>query len=199
MVNNSSERSDDNLVNSVDKSHTTIIKPVKSFALQSNTQFACRASDVFQKLGSLEQDHTTWMSLNETYESFEVNNNAVENSSELSVFKKPFMRASSNRRAAIPYKRNMKKWVKYSLKDIPLSSDASNAAVAFQFLDELRRKKEEKIQGEVLTEDGKVMFRKNVRKTAAVASLLARKDNANSSVPYKSSGSVVKLDHLQDD
>lgn len=181
-------------------SYTTIVHPMRRFVLKSNSDFASRVSNVFHGLSSLESNHNKWMTLNETHDSFESVNNSAKNTSVL--FKKPSVPALRRRRRPLFYKRNTETWIKYSLKDIPISSDATNAVVAFQFLDELRKRKKNEESDDVLSQDDRIVFRKPSKKNFTVASATTvREVDEPISQQSQSINSVVniKLDHLQND
>lgn len=240
MVKSSSvQRSSKKLVTSVESSHPGILPPVKSFELKSNNTFAGRASDVFNRLSSLENEHSIWMASNETHGSFEtdVSVDSMPDTSETDAFKKPcsstgtlnkpctsttdtfkkpctstsdtfkkpFLPARRNRKHDfISKNKNTRVWRKYSLRDVPLASDAKNAAVAFQFLSELRKQKEESSSNETALDDGKVTFRKPVKRNLFQSTSSPRNKVSSSSktVTEKLSENInsgIKLDHLEDE
>lgn len=230
MVKSSSvQRSSKQLVTSVESSHPGILHPVKSFELKSNNTFAGRASDVFNRLSSLENEHSMWMASNETHGSFETDDVSVESIPDTSTsdpfkktcpttdtfkkpctstsdtFKRPYLPVRRNREHGfISKNKNTRVWRKYSLKDVPLTSDAKNAAVAFQFLNELRKKREESSSNETASDDGKVTFRKPVKKNLVqpTSSSHNKVSSSSETVTEKLSESInssIKLGHLQDE
>lgn len=241
MVKSSSvQRSSKKLVTSVESSHPGILPPVKSFELKSNNTFAGRASGVFNRLSSLENEHSIWMASNETHGSFETNDVSVDSmpdtsktdtfikpcsstdtlnkpctsttdtlkkpcTSTIDTFKKPFLPVRRNRKHDfISKNKNTRVWRKYSLKDVPLTSDAKNAAVAFQFLNELRKQKEESSSNETASDDGKVTFRKPVKRNLfqSTSSPRNKVSSISKTVTEKLSENInssIKLDHLQDE
>ncbi|XP_054721929.1 uncharacterized protein LOC129231594 [Uloborus diversus] len=128
----------------------------RSFSLKSNADFASRSTGVFGELSVLEQNHETWMSQNETVETFEETTDKDLVDSD--VFKKPTVAIKRRKRCAALSLDRKPKWTKYSLEDIPLSSDATNTAVAMQFLSDLRKKREEKCEDAETA--GKIVFKK---------------------------------------
>lgn len=130
------------------------------------------------------------------------------------VFKKPFPARNWKRNAssAPNFGKQPKKWTKYSLEDVPVSSDATNAAAAFQFLNELKSRKEQTVDAEDNTD--KIVFKKpKPKERSAVSRIktrvsLAVDDDSSescsgekevlSSSECKTSGSVM-LAHLEDE
>lgn len=157
-------QSNRSLVSTVMNSHTRIIQPAERFVLKSSSEFASRSVNIFNSLNYLEMDHKDWMSHNETYTSFEDHNNNEVIHTPANEFKKPFAPLPQKRKAnlfsPLTVKRNMKKWIKYSLADVPISSDATNAAVALEFLSELRKKKDEEEMEVTSSTDEKIVFSK---------------------------------------
>lgn len=161
-----SEQSRKKIISSVMNSHTKIVRPVSCFVLKSSSEFTSRSVDVFSSLNTLENKHQTWVSNNETHETFDDSNNHERVQDTKDVFKKPFAPLPIKRKTThiSRNRRNMKKWIKYSLADVPLSSDATNSAVAFQFLSELRKKKEAEETGVTSSTDEKLVFCKPKKK-----------------------------------
>ncbi|KAG8186637.1 hypothetical protein JTE90_021785 [Oedothorax gibbosus] len=168
-------------------------KENKDFALKSSSEFASRSGDVFGKLLSLENQHKTWVTENETLECFEESDerflpeptkptgNTLDSKfdskvksvivfrkpdsvpkpdSDAALFKKPYPAKYLKRNAVPSFKKQPQKWTKYSLEDVPISSDATNAKAAFQFLNELKSRKEEKFDPDQDNSSDKIMFKK---------------------------------------
>ncbi|GFS78958.1 uncharacterized protein NPIL_494811 [Nephila pilipes] len=156
-----------------------------NFVLKSTSEFANRSDNVFGKLQALEKHHETWISENKTIDVIEESNDpdlmlneesskkylagkqckrkCKNDNTELDskLFKKPFPVKEQKRKASMAhFKRKSQKWIRYSLKDTPLSSDATNTAVALQFIDEIRKKKEQKPDETENTE--KILFKKPI-------------------------------------
>ncbi|GBL76855.1 hypothetical protein AVEN_12545-1 [Araneus ventricosus] len=164
------------------------------FSLKSTSEFAARSGDVFGKLQVLEKKHETWISENETVESYEEPNtldtqedseafkkplparqwkrkclesqDADKNEQVPNFFKKPF---PVKQKSSVPqFKLQPQKWKKYSLENIPLSSDATNTAVALQFIDEIRRHKEQP-ESNISENSDKIVFNKPLQKKQKTA------------------------------
>jgi len=199
-------------MHSLVNTHTKIVHPVKSFALKSSMEFASRSLSVFNDLNTIEMNHNAWVSENETHDSFDLNNNNIPPPVTSDTFKKPFAPVPRKRKSSFfPYKRNVRKWIKYSLEDVPISSDATNTAVALQFLDELRKKKEKNIIEENSSDD-QVVFRKPSKRLSNVNNTIDSASTSTNEVweqhpesekiplkKLKTSNSNIKLLHLQDD
>lgn len=210
------------LISSVMSSHTKIVRPVECFTLKATTEFVTRSVDIFSSLTSLENKHQSWVSHNETHKPFEDTPVPEPVQPDPHVFKRPFQPVQSDPYvfkkpfAPLPLKqkaknkRNMRKWIKYSLEDIPLTSDATNSAVAFKFLRELREKKES--MEETDSTGDKVIFCRPIKRKkdlnpcnvdAPSCSMSSNKETSDqvSSSPRESSQKEegIKLMHLQDD
>ncbi|GFY55055.1 uncharacterized protein TNIN_26011 [Trichonephila inaurata madagascariensis] len=169
----------------------------KNFVLKSSSEFANRSENVFGELQVLEKHHETWISKNKTISVFEEPDNidVMQNAE------------SKQRRKTFPlFKRKSQRWIRYSLKDTPLSSDATNTAVALQFIDEIRKRKEQKVD---ITENSeKIMFKKptNLKKRpskaiSAIGSLFDKSSNemTKTSVGDRPKNVHIELSHLQED
>ncbi|GFQ92718.1 uncharacterized protein TNCT_138171 [Trichonephila clavata] len=202
----------------------------KDFVLKSSSEFANRSESVFGELQILEKHHETWISKNETIDVFEEpdNNDVMQNAesskkhtaqqrkrkyklhdSELDskLFAKPFPMKEMRRKSFPLFKRKSQRWIRYSLKDTPLSSDATNTAVALQFIDEIRKRKEQKVDITENTE--KIMFKKpaNLKHRPSKAintigfSLFDKSSNEMTeiSIGDQPKNVHIELSHLQDD
>lgn len=223
------------LISTLMSSRSSHTNKNNDFVLKSSSEFANRSEGVFGQLQILEKHHETWISENKTIDVSEEpdNHDSIPNT-ELSkeyeagqqykrkcencdadskLFKKPFPGKEPRRKPYFPlFRRKSQRWIRYSLKDTPLSSDATNTAVALQFIDEIRKRKEQKLD---ITENvEKIIFKKPTN-------LLHRPSKAISAIGSSSFGSVshakssnemsqisigdqpknvnIELSHLQDD
>ncbi|XP_035204379.1 protein TSSC4-like [Stegodyphus dumicola] len=190
----------------------------QNFCLKGSKEFASRSGNVFGELEILEKNHETWVSENYTHDCFEEPASSTEICVKTEIFKKPTIVPLSKRRSDLRFKRRSQKWTYYSLADVPITSDATNAAVAVQFLNELRKRHENNNDGEKSQNEGKIMFSKPTRKrsrrfphtessesatseTENFTNLTINKEERAPKVQkvYKLSSINVKLDHLQND
>ncbi|GIY87677.1 protein TSSC4 [Caerostris darwini] len=209
-----------------------------NFSLKSSSDFASRSGNVFGNLQLLEKHHEKWISENKVEDVGEPNN---DNLTDFEPFEKPLlrkhckrkpfekpygretMRQNSNffkkpfpvkqKKVAVPnFKLQPQKWTKYSLEDIPVSSDASNRAVALQFINEIRKAKEVSMP-DINEAAEKITFNKPITKkqkikvssTTSDFTLVKPVSNSKSSTDVnistqnKSKGLAVKLTHLQEE
>lgn len=127
------------------------------------------------------------------------------------VFKKPWPARSLKRKASSSpnFGKQPKKWTKYSLEDVPVSSDATNAAAAFQFLNELKSRKEQNTDVDADDNTDKIVFKKPKQKERSAVShvkarvVVAVEDDFSESCSgeeeeCKTSGNVM-LAHLEEE
>ncbi|GFT00012.1 uncharacterized protein TNCV_4196831 [Trichonephila clavipes] len=123
------------------------------------------------------------------------------------LFAKPFPSKEQRQKTFPLFKRKSQRWIRYSLKDTPLSSDATNTAVALQFIDEIRKRKEQKVD---ITENSeKIIFKKptNLKQRPSKAinaigsSLFDKSSNemTKTAVGDQPKNVHIELSHLQDD
>ncbi|KFM74458.1 Protein TSSC4, partial [Stegodyphus mimosarum] len=191
----------------------------QNFCLKGSKEFASRSVNVFGELEVLEKNHETWVSENYTHDCFEEPVSNTEICVKTEIFKKPTFVPPLKRRSNLRFKRRSQKWTYYSLADVAITSDATNAAVAVEFLNELRKRDEYNNDGESSQNEGKIMFSKPTQKrsrhfphTASSSesatsesenftNLIINKEERPSKLQkmYKLSSNNVKLDHLQND
>ncbi|GIX90658.1 protein TSSC4 [Caerostris extrusa] len=209
-----------------------------NFSLKSSSDFASRSGNVFGNLQLLEKHHEKWISENKVEDVVEPNNDNLTNFEPFEEpllkkhckrkpFKKPYglqtMRQNSNffkkpfpvkqKKVAVPnFKLQPQKWTKYSLEDIPVSSDASNRAVALQFINEIRKAKEVSMP-DINEAEEKITFNKPITKKQKIKVSSSTSDftlvkpvsnsksstDVNISTQNKSKGLAVKLAHLQEE
>ncbi|XP_071043437.1 uncharacterized protein [Parasteatoda tepidariorum] len=182
----------------------------KNFNLKGSNEFLSRSKDVFGELKSLEVAHESWISKNNTHECFPESRdtetsefvkplNSVKVSEKrkddsVVSFKKPMVPRNKYRKNHAPLK-GRKKWIKYSLEDVPLSSNADNTSTALAFITELRKRKEPVHDTSDINE--KLLFSKPREKV--LRSKLSSSNNLSSvsSAANKNAKSTIKLDHLE--
>ncbi|KAF8790948.1 protein TSSC4-like [Argiope bruennichi] len=193
-----------------------------SFSLKATSEFAARSGDVFGRLQALEQRHETWVSEHETVESYD-EPNILDMQEDSEAFKKPLPARQRKRKcsrcqdsdksgqvsysfkrpfpvkqeSSVPqFKLQPQKWKKYSLEDIPLSSDATNTAVALQFLDEIRQRKQQS-ESNIADDSKKIVFNKPLHKKQKIAP-----DSTSDSSPldsFKSTFTSSQVDSTSND
>lgn len=124
----------------------------KAFQIRGSAEFASRTNFIFNGLNELEEKHDKWKA--ESSDTADVQKPEPCSTSEFLdcknvVFKRPRLPLSLKRKRnedVVPdYVMNPHKWKKYSLADTPNITEESNAAVALQFLQDLKKKRQAQI------------------------------------------------------